>query len=52
MKIADHIVAPSKFVKDNNIGMDADEMANRFTKSMDTAFKKWKPAKRYVMEEI
>ena len=41
-----------KFVKDNNIGMDADEMANRFTKSMDTAFKKWKPAKRYVMEEI
>ena len=41
-----------KFVKDNNIGMDSEEMAKRFIKSMDTAFDKWEPQPKYTLEVI
>ena len=44
--------AGRQFVKDKKIGMDAKQMANLFITSMDTAFKKWKPRKRYTMEVI
>ena len=41
-----------QFVKDNNIGMDAKEMCNRFIESMDKTFEVWKPRKRFEMEVI
>ena len=41
-----------EFVKDNNIGMDAKEMANNFIKSMDTAFENWKPKEKYTLEVV
>tara|TARA_Y100000593_G_scaffold84593_1_gene160297 strand:+ start:514 stop:1890 length:1377 start_codon:yes stop_codon:yes gene_type:complete len=41
-----------EFVKDKNVGMDSKHMSDRFIDSMDTAFKKWKPRKRYTMEVI
>jgi len=41
-----------EFVKDNNIGMDAKEMTNRFVESMDTTFQKWIPRKRFEMEVV
>ena len=41
-----------EFVKNKDIGMDALEMADRFVKSMDTAFDKWKPQPKYTMEVI
>jgi len=41
-----------EFVKSQDIGMDAEEMANRFKESMNTTFKKWKPKKRYTLEVI
>ena len=41
-----------KFVKDENIGMDAKVMGTKFIEAMDTAFEKWKPRERYTMEVI
>ena len=41
-----------EFVKDNNIGMDAKEMGNRFIESMDGAFENWKPREKYTLEAV
>jgi len=41
-----------QFVKDKNIGMDADEMANGFIKAMNTAFEKWKLREQYTLEAV
>ena len=41
-----------EFVKDNYIGMDSEEMCNRFINSIDDTFEKWKPKKQYIMEVI
>jgi len=41
-----------QFVKDKNIGMDANNMADRFIESMDTAFENWKPKEKYTLEVI
>ena len=41
-----------KFVKDKNIGMDSEEMCNRFVNSMNTAFEKWKPREKYTLEAV
>ena len=40
------------FVKDNNIGMDAKEMCDRFIESIDTTFENWKPRKRFEIMEV
>jgi glycosyltransferase involved in cell wall biosynthesis len=39
-----------EFVKDKKIGMDSKEMGQRFIDSMETAFEKWKPKKKYTLE--
>ena len=41
-----------QFVKDNNIGMDAKEMCNRFIESIDMTFENWKPRKRFEIMEV
>ena len=41
-----------QFVKDNNIGMDAKEMCDRFIESIDTTFENWKPRKRFEIMEV
>ena len=41
-----------EFLKDKNIGMDADEMCNRFLSSFDDIFKNWKPKQKFTMEVI
>ena len=41
-----------QFVKDENIGMDSDEMSKRFIESMDGTLENWKPRERYTMEVI
>ena len=41
-----------KFVKDNNIGMDANEMSNRFLSSIQETFEKWKPRSRFEIMEV
>ena len=41
-----------EFVKDNYIGMDSEEMCNRFINSIDDTFEKWKPKKQYIMEVV
>ena len=40
----------AQFCKDNQ--MTSEEMGANFIKSMDGAFKNWKPAKRYTVEKI
>ena len=41
-----------QFVKDNNIGMDAKEMSNKFIVAMDEAFTNWTSREKYTMEVI
>jgi hypothetical protein len=41
-----------KFVKDDQIGMDGEEMSKRFINSMDGAFENWKPRSRYTLEVV
>jgi len=41
-----------EFVKDRKIGMDADAMCDGFKEHMNTAFDKWKPQPKYVMEAM
>ena len=41
-----------EFVKDSNIGMDAEEMADRFRTSMNFAFENWKPREKYTLEVV
>ena len=39
-------------MKDNNIGMDANEMSNRFLSSIQETFEKWKPRSRFEIMEV
>ena len=41
-----------EFVKNKEIGMDSKEMGKRFIDSMNVAFEKWTPRKKYVLEAI
>ena len=41
-----------KWVLSDDAMMTSKHLAKRYTKAMDTAFKKWKPRKRYTMEVI
>jgi len=41
-----------EFVKNKEIGMDSEEMGKRFIDSMNMAFEKWTPRKKYVLEVI
>ena len=41
-----------KFVKNKDVGMDSKEMGRRFIESMETAFEKWTPRKRYTLERV
>ena len=41
-----------KFVTDELIGMDKQEMCNRFTNSFEGAFKNWKPLPKYMLEVV
>jgi hypothetical protein len=40
----------AEFCKENQ--MTSEEMGKNFIKSMDGAFKNWKPTKRYTVEKI
>ena len=40
------------FVNDPAIGMEAQNMANRFIKDMDNAFKHWKPKQHFILEQV
>lgn len=42
----------TRFINGKKIGMTAENMANRFIDSMDTAFEKFVPKPRYTMEVI
>ena len=41
-----------EFVKDKKVGMDSDEMSNRFLSSFDDIFENWKPSEKFVMEVV
>ena len=41
-----------KFVKDKKIGMDSEEMSNRFVESIEKTFSNWKPRKKYTLEAV
>ena len=41
-----------KFINDPKIGMEAQNMANRFIKDMDNAFDNWKPKKHFTLEQL
>ena len=40
------------YINDKDVGMTDKEMSNRFIESMDVAFEKWKPKKKYTLEVI
>ena len=40
------------FVNDPAVGMEAQNMANRFIKDMDNAFKHWKPKQHFILEQV
>ena len=41
-----------EFVNNPDIGMEAQNMANRFIKDMDTAFDNWKPKQHFTLEQL
>ena len=41
-----------QWVKDANIGMSSENMADRYIEAMDSAFENFKPAKQYILEEV
>ena len=41
-----------QFVKDKDIGMDADEMGRKFIDSMEGAFENWTPREKYTLEVV
>ena len=41
-----------KFLNDPKIGMEAQNMANRFINDMDNAFDNWKPKKHFTLEQL
>ena len=41
-----------KFTMDRDVGMTAELMGDRFIEAMDSAFEKWKPQERYILEAV
>tara|TARA_Y100001973_G_C5203570_1_gene339687 strand:+ start:503 stop:1876 length:1374 start_codon:yes stop_codon:yes gene_type:complete len=41
-----------EWVKEDNIGMSATNMSDRFIEAMDGTFENWKPVEKYILEEV